>query len=554
METPVGRALLRLTGVGLIVVALVALIAPREPNITYDRWVVVPALLVCLAFGWFGRVPTVLKGRWSPLVVAVTGGAISAGTGLALRYDYGWDARVAMDSARQVHALGRVGAQNYDYLSTYPNNIPLVAIDRVGVAIGAGLGISADAVLMTLTGLCVATTLYAVHGIVAPVAGRGSAVVAQLAVLALCGVSPWVSVPYTDLYSMPFVVGGVALACAAWRCRGWHAGAPLGILAVLAISIAYVIKTTPAVLMVALILTGVAAVLDQWSWASARAGLVAALGAIVLFFGFNAALSVVADFVAGIDRAQLRTEQSPPVTWWVANGMDETVNGRGVAQYGSYNRAMVRAIEGRTQDEMATYARRYIAARWQQRGLSGMAAFYAEKAAWNWGDGMFWAWGEGTDSLPGKVDTHTTIAEAVNSINGFNGRWYGVRADVTQGLWLAVLLVAGVGLLRAPVRRESILLALSVLGIAAFTLAFQGRSRYLFAFVPLVVAVAGVCHLRFPLAARRPAPGPALDRELALPLPNAPSDGRARRDAVVSRWTRSGPGRCRSERPGLRSG
>ena len=37
------------------------------------------------------------------------------------------------------------------------------------------------------------------------------------------------------------------------------------------------------------------------------------------------------------------------------------------------------------------------------------------------------------------------------------------------------------------------LLALSVLGIAAFTLVFQGRSRYLLTYVPLVVALSVSC-------------------------------------------------------------
>jgi hypothetical protein len=41
-----------------------------------------------------------------------------------------------------------------------------------------------------------------------------------------------------------------------------------------------------------------------------------------------------------------------------------------------------------------------------------------------------------------------------------------------------------------------LLVALSVLGIAVFTLALQGRSRYLLTFVPLVVALAGMVRHR----------------------------------------------------------
>ena len=61
--------------------------------------------------------------------------------------------------------------------------------------------------------------------------------------------------------------------------------------------------------------------------------------------------------------------------------------------------------------------------------------------------------------------------------------------------------------MRAPYRREVVLLAVTVLGIAAFTLLFQGRARYLLAFVPVVVALAGMVHrLRLPRLRRHGSP------------------------------------------------
>ena len=48
-------------------------------------------------------------------------------------------------------------------------------------------------------------------------------------------------------------------------------------------------------------------------------------------------------------------------------------------------------------------------------------------------------------------------------------------------------------LTRRP-RPEVLLVALSVLGVLVFTLLFQGRSRYLFTFVPVVVAMAAMVH------------------------------------------------------------
>jgi hypothetical protein len=152
---------------------------------------------------------------------------------------------------------------------------------------------------------------------------------------------------------------------------------------------------------------------------------------------------------------------------------------------------------------MRAYAADVLGDRWAQRGLGGTLAFYGNKAAWNWGDGMFWAWGEGPDSLPGTLAPATGVTGIVHDLNGFHGSAYQLRADLTQAVWLAVLLVAGLGLLRTPYRRETLLVAASVLGIAAFTLVLQGRSRYLFAFVPLVVVLAAMVHASLPRLGRR---------------------------------------------------
>ena len=514
METPVGRALLRLTGVSLLAVAVVALVAPRAANVEYRWQVVVPTVVVLLVVAAVARVPRWLENRWVPVVVAVGGGALATWVGLMGRYEYGWDARVIMDIARSLNAGRPLTDGDYGYLSLYPNNLPLLAIDRLGVEVGQQLGLSPDAVLITLNGLCVAVTLYAVHLLVVRVAGRGPALAAQLATLVLVGTSPWLSVPYTDFYAMPFVVGGVALADKALAPGRRSTRVVLWVLAIGAISIAYSIKTTPVVVVIAAVLTAVIATFDHGLPPGRRAGVVVACAVSVLaFVALGTGLTAVATSSAGLDSARIDPAATPPIVWWVANGSVEQQGSDGAVVYGSYSREMVTAVAGQTQDEMRAYAGSVLSDQWDQRGLTGTAAFYGNKTAWNWGDGMFWAWGEGADSLPGVLAPATGATGVLHDINGFHGSGYQLRADLTQGLWVAVLIGAGLGLLRAPYRRETVLVAVSVLGIAAFTVIFQGRSRYLFAFVPLVVALAGMAHAWLPARRRRrstPSPlGPA---------------------------------------------
>ena len=148
-----------------------------------------------------------------------------------------------------------------------------------------------------------------------------------------------------------------------------------------------------------------------------------------------------------------------------------------------------------TQDEATDWAAGWIQERWASRGLVGTARFYANKAAWNWGDGMFWAWGEGQDARPERLPPGDGLVGLCETSTGRTAGGTPSAATSPRRVWVALLFVAGLGavLTRRP-RPEVLLVALSVLGVLAFTLLFQGRSRYLFTFVPVVVAMAAMVH------------------------------------------------------------
>ncbi len=164
-------------------------------------------------------------------------------------------------------------------------------------------------------------------------------------------------------------------------------------------------------------------------------------------------------------------------------------------RYGGFNAAMGKAIAGMTPARATQWSQDWIRSQWAERGPWGTAQFYAAKAAWNWGDGMFWAWGEGQDARPERLPPGSGFVGVVRAVDRPDGRWYQLRSDLAQSVWLALLVVAGLGAVLTPrPRPEVVLLALSVLGLAAFTLLFQGRSRYLFTFVPVVVSLAAMVH------------------------------------------------------------
>jgi len=141
-------------------------------------------------------------------------------------------------------------------------------------------------------------------------------------------------------------------------------------------------------------------------------------------------------------------------------------------------------------DELQAWSERELRRRLAARSVASLVAFEVDKQVFNWGDGMFFAWGEGRDDRASVLLVTTPTARWVQDWNHVSGRHYVTRASLTNGMWLFLVLWCGLGLLAPSYRRETVLLALAVVGVTAFILLFQGRSRYLLAYVPVLVVLA----------------------------------------------------------------
>jgi hypothetical protein len=264
--------------------------------------------------------------------------------------------------------------------------------------------------------------------------------------------------------------------------------AVLGAVAVTVLAFGYVIKTTPAATVGGALALGVLVVVSRLRhWRAAGVTALVVVAAAGLFVGASTGLRTALSNGSGLDLALVDTTKTPPLPWWVAMGMS-TTQGE-TTRYGAYDKAMVVAIADLDGPQLAAYSSTALEQRWQALGVGGYAAFAANKVAWNLGDGMFWAWGEGPDATT-PVPHHGSLTKWVVSWGHPSGAYYGMRAGLVQGLWLTVLCTAGVGLLVGPYRRGVAVLVVSVVGIILFTLVLQGRSRYLFVYVPVFIALA----------------------------------------------------------------
>jgi hypothetical protein len=505
----------RVVGVLLAATAVVVLVAPRDPNVVFSRpWVLagfvgaglVAALTVVLG-ARLRRDPTSAAGRgwWSwgfAVAIAVGGAALATVAARRVAYAFGWDAGVVAAFSDGLHASRPLSPYAVDYLSRYPNNVPLLALMNASHAVADRTGSTMVEVFVTLNGLCVAVVLLATYALVRMVRGHRAALCAQLVLLLLLGASPWLAVPYTDVVLMPFVIVGLLLAVAALRARRPVSVVLLGLVSVAVLTVGFTLKATAAPALAAVALVAILVVLGRAGVRSLAMGVAFAVAAGLVFVGVGALALSTAERVARVEAAQLAPDRVPPLPWWIAMGLSKTPRGDRYF-YGSFEGSMVRDSRYLGGAQLRAYSEQVLSARVDALGAGGLAGFAVDKQAFNWGDGMFFAWGEGVDAKPELLQRHDAASRWVQSWNHVHGSSYLTRASLTTGVWLFVLAWAGVGLLGAGYRREVLLLALAVVMLMGFTLLLQSRSRYLLAYLPVVVALAAVVDVRSVLRLRR---------------------------------------------------
>jgi hypothetical protein len=518
LENAVGLLVQRTVGCAMALTVLLVLLRPHDPNIDYRQAWVLVGLVVTL--GVAAGAARLLRGpellRWHPsppgagvtwvaaVLTSVIGGVVGFLLARPMRYSYGWDAAVVTGFSRQLSSNGTMSAYALDYLSRYPNNVPLVAMMNVARRLGGSSDAGMYSAYLALNGLSLALVLLLCFALVRMLRGTAAAFVTQAVVFGLVGCSPWMAVPYTDFPAMPFVIGAGLLAVLATRTSRAGAAVSCVVAAFGLTAVAFVIKSTPATTAVAFGCVGLVVALGRpWRWRG-RAALVLCCGAVAFGLTTMGGLSL-ADEVARVPRAELDTSRTPPVTWWLANGLTTTRSLSGRPYYGAYNPQMVNESMKLSGDRLQSWSNHRLEQQVTAMGPAGVATFEVRKQIFNWGDGMFFAWGEGYDFQAKRLQEHDPVARAIQSWQHPNGEHYLLRASLTNGAWLALLLWAGVGLLRARYRRELLVLVVTVLGIAVFTLLFQGRSRYLFAYVPVLIALAAVVSPLRPFWRRRSA-------------------------------------------------
>lgn len=490
------RRLLALVAQGLavllVLVGLTALVAPRNTWFVLDPGVVRVSTAAVLMLWVVGRrsrgAAAELVARRPALAVAAgtAGGSVLTALHLPLALvDFGWDARNVYWAAERWAEGTEQTVLGLHYFAKYPNNIPLFAYEGTVMRIGADVGVPFTGSLLAAQLLCAVLVLWCLGSALVRLDRPGAVWPVQALATVLLGLSGNLATPYSDVPAAAAVAVALWAAARAWTGagRGWW------LVSLSAVVVAVSFKAYA----VALVLGASALVprlVRSRGWVVAAGVVLLAAGGLAV--GVAAVHGVAARTVQLTEDTRATAEPAFPPLHFLAMGTYDSGDPSPTRVYGGWSGEHVGATGGELDPEareamLTTMVRQQVG----DRGVTGNVSFFSRKIAWTWGDGTFWAYGEGRDK-----DAAGALGPGWSGVQKwFIGsgepyrRW---TAPFTQGVWVGALLLTGVGTWRHRNRVWVQLCALTLGVLTAYLALFESRPRYLVALLPVLLLLTGL--------------------------------------------------------------
>lgn len=456
----------------------------------------IAAALVCLVvflLRKWGRVPR-WAGSHAGLLVslgAVLLVAVQLYMAYCIYFRVGWDVEAVTNTAMALARGEGFGGWDYQYYSWYPTNafLPIVQSWILRAVVPEGLLSKTAGLLFVLAAAsCIAVDAAAGFALlsVRRLTGRSGPVWAALAMLLpLLVFHPYVVVPYSDTFVMPFTT----LAYLLWLGRkGNRSDLVRWFFIGLLITVGALIKMTAYIVLIAMVIFSAVRFFANANKKKALPRMGAAVLAVVLAFGLSQG---VCRWALDANGFWLDEEQAMGATHFLMMGMNPYTDGSYSSDDVQFSQSFFFAEE-RTQANLEVIKQRI-----RERDASDWLDFYVRKTLMTYNDGTFF-WGfEGNHFLELYDNDDLPLAPFFRSLFYYEGSNLGWFHTVSQAVWLMVLCGTALSLLRRKgesyKEQEPVcLLQLILVGVFFYLMLFEGRSRYLFSFVPVFVTAAAV--------------------------------------------------------------
>lgn len=427
--------------------------------------------------------------RHMPLLLAVSLVCMLMQVYMASRYYFytDWDVETIVECALS-GITGMDISRHANYFSMYQNNLVLVTLFGWVAQFAASIGLAEQAYFALIVFQCLISwgTGALLCCLVRHIAESDfAAAVACLLYSLLIGLSPWVTIPYSDSVALFFPTAILTVYLLMKREGAWGF-LRLFLLAFLSY-FGYRIKPQVIFVPIAIALVkGMGSLFRGFACSvkdTAKRMAALAIGLAVSALLCNA---MAADVDIEIDHNK---------TFGPAHFLMMGMNTETFGAY--YQRDVSSSWWMETKEERDAQNLRIAAERIRGMGPVGFAQQLIRKTLTNYNDGTF-CWGyEGIffrEILPEPDDTLSPLLRDLyygpqNGHTGEYGRYFSLWQNMVQAVWMLVLaLTLGCALLKRDERLCIIML--SLMALTAFEALFEARARYLYAYVPLYITLA----------------------------------------------------------------
>ena len=391
----------------------------------------------------------------------------------------GWDVDVVYNMVRQIVK----GVNNIDtgYFSRYPNNLFLLyifsIIRKIDLRFGildTSIGIMGFVIVQCI--LC-AVTGYLLYKIILMLLNRKWAWVGWGSYIALVGISPWISIPYSDGMGLIFPTAILYLYLKKFE-RNFMERIKWFLISLIAWW-GYNIKPQCFVIFIAvLVCEGIRYIIYRKK--NIINFLMAVLGLVIAALIVNICISSLG--------LKLDSEKAFGPEHFIMMGLCEEHSGLYCEESVQYSASF------ETKNERRDANISEIFNRVKNLGLAGLAKHLVKKTLVNYSDGTFFWEGEGNFYNQTYEYKNRIFSPWIQSYYYCTGANQYKWVLFAQGSWLFVLTgLLGVIWKKGFKNHDKLFVPLlALIGLNLFVLLFEARSRYLFTYIPIFIIVSTV--------------------------------------------------------------
>jgi hypothetical protein len=391
-----------------------------------------------------------------------------------------WDVQTIINLSDVVAHDEPIAEWLENYFSTYPNNLLLVFLFSKIIQLVHCLGFHEHEYFSLLFVQCLLNTgtgllLYKVLDQLFQ--KKYLPMVGYVIYFFLIGLSPWVSIPYSDSVCLIFPVLMIYIYMNRKKGKGLFSS--WLIIAIISV-IGYKIKPQVLIVFIAMIMINAIEALKLKNKREILKGVLAILIGIICA-GF---ISQMACSSMNIDIDENKTFN---MQHFFMMGMNTEKMGVYAQEDVAFS-ASFDTVEERNAADMDLAIERI-----QDMGMIGVSKQLIRKTLTNYYNGTFCWGGEGNFFVTVFEDRSSAFSEFVRGLYYSRdyadvGKYYTVWSNFEQMMWLTTLAIGIFSAFAAKNSNKDVIM-LSIIGLTVFELLFEARARYLYTFVPLYIVL-----------------------------------------------------------------